>query len=109
MKALKQLTQGVIPALFLTFLASPGQAGYADDVLELGPSLYYRLDETDIKPSGPESGSVVRNHATNGLLFNASFATQGGSITQSTGQDQGAVAGNAGIHVTGWSVHGEVS
>ena len=107
MKALKQLTQGVIPALFLTFLASPGRAGYTDDVLGLGPSLYYRLDETDIKPSGPESGSIVRNHATNGLLFNASFATQGGSVTQSTGPDQGAMAANAGIHVTGWSVHGE--
>ncbi len=97
----------MIPALFLTSSASPGQAGYADDVLGLSPSLYYRLDESDIKPSGPESGSVVRNHATNGLLFNASFATQGGSITQSTGPDQGAVAANAGIHVTGWSVHGE--
>lgn len=106
MKALKQLAGGMIPALFLTLFASPGQAGYAEDVLGLGPSLYYRLDETDIKPSGPDSGSVVRNLATDGLLFNAAYATQGGSVTRTTGPAHGAISGNAGIEVTGWSVHG---
>ena len=64
----KKLAGGMVPTLFLTLFASPGQAGYAEDVLGLGPSLYYRLDETDIKPVGPESGSVVRNLATGGLL-----------------------------------------
>jgi hypothetical protein len=80
MKSLKKLAGGMVPTLLLTIFTSPGLAGYADDVLGLGPSLYYRLDETDIKPSSPESGLVVRNLATGGLLFNAAYATQSAAL-----------------------------
>lgn len=76
-------------------------ATYVDYVTSLNPDVYYRLDEDPIFAAGaPAVGTTAANLGSGADGYYQSL----GSTVLTTGTASGAIAGNAGIDVTGWAV-----
>jgi hypothetical protein len=96
----------VLLAAFVALATSSLHAdNYSDYVTGLNPTIYYRLDQTPITaPAVPTVGTTAPNLGGGGAPLDGYYQSYGGSTVLTTGTSSGAIAGNAGIDVTGWAV-----
>lgn len=101
----------VFIAAFVALATSSLHAdNYSDYVTGLNPTIYYRFDQTSISaPVVPAVGTTAPNLGGGGASLDGYYQSYGGSTVVSTGTSSGAIAGNAGINVTGWAVNTPVS
>ena len=91
-------------ALFAIAPASLQAVTYSDYVSGLNPTIYYRLDQDPIFAAGaPNVGTTTPNLGVGGAALDGYYQSLGSTVG-STGVTNGAIAGNAGIDVTGWAV-----
>ncbi len=78
---------------------------YSEFVTGLEPDIYYRFDEDSISaPEPPGVGSSVENLGTGGAEMGGRYQSFEGSLVETTGASGGAVAGNAGVEISGMAV-----